>query len=345
MLDQAQLHTIKSYLEQAHTITIVCGVEPSIDVLAVVSTLNQALSTVGKEVRVLSSRPVDTSVVSGLENVEENIGKQNLVVSFPYDENAVDKVSYHIGEDSGQFFLTIKPKKGQAPLDSKSVEFSYTGAESDLLLLVGVKNFNELEQLYIGYEDFFEKTPKISFTPNGTSLGNVNVTSMGYSSMSECVVVLLNSLQMDFSVDSATNLLSAIDVETDYMRSLKASAVTFEAVAQLMRLGARRVRPQKQQPTMVQKAPSSIIQETELTISTAKPQSQTQTVSLAESLKKLVPQEQNEQKTVLPTGDQQSQQLTSKKLKRKKPSQQLSQNRSDKPGGLKYDPSRNTPRS
>lgn len=333
MLDQAQLHTIKSYLEQAHTITIVCGVDPSIDVLSAVSTLNQSLQKVGKQVRVMSPRPVDSSIVSGLEQVEENIGKQNLVVSFPYDESAVDKVSYHIGEDSGQFFLTIKPKKGHEPLDASKVEFSYAGVESDLLLLVGVKSFEELDQLYVGYEDFFEKTPKISFSSNGSSLGNVNVTSMGYSSISECLVVLLNSLQMEFSVDSATNLLSAIDVETDYMRSLKASAVTFEAVAQLMRLGARRVRPQKQE-SAVEQAVQPASKETEITISSVQPQSR---ASRGQSSQQK--NQQQDQNTQAP------QISRSKKTKLKKHTQSLPQSRSDVPGSLKYDPSKNISRN
>ncbi|NCN50857.1 MAG: hypothetical protein GW762_06075 [Candidatus Pacebacteria bacterium] len=314
MLDQAQLNTIRSYFEQAHTVTIVCGVEPSIDVLAAVSVLNQALASQGKEIQLVSPNTIDSPVVSGLGGVEDSIGNQNLVVSFPYDETAVDKVSYHIGEDSGQFFLTIKPKKGHDPLDSNQVEFTYAGVESDLLVLVGVTNFDELNQLYVGYEEFFEKTPKISFTANGSKLGNVNISSTGYSSISECLLVLLNSLQIDFSVDSATNLFSAIDVETDYMRSLKASAITFEAVAQLMRLGARRVRPEKLQKQDVgQKVSTRPLQETEIAISSSK--SQKKQDSLTE------------------------QQNQSKKMKLKKHKQSLPKDTRNQPGGLKYDPS------
>lgn len=310
MLDQAQLNTIRSYFEQAHTITIVCGVEPSMDILSAVSVLNQALKDAGKEVQLISPEKLSGTVITGLDTVETTIGKQNLVVSFPYEESAVDKVSYHIGEDSGRFFLTIKPQKGQEPLDSKKVEFSYAGVESDLLILVGVSNLDSLDQLYIGYEEFFEKTPKISFSTNGTTVGDVNISSTGYSCVSECLLVLLNSLQMDFSAESATNLLSAIDTETEYMRSLKASAITFEAVAQLMRLGARRIRPEVTTSKPIKDA--KLQKGTEVTVSDVSHSSKT------------------------------SQENRSKKSHLKKKKQQLPKrdSKQNKPGGLQYDPSR-----
>ncbi len=243
MLDQALLNTLKSYLDQAHSVTIVCGADATIDILATTSVLVEALKSLEKDVRLVAPTKPDTSVIGGLEAIETTIGNQNLVISFPYEETAVDKVSYHIGENSGQFYLTIKPKKGNDPLDFNKVDFAYAGAESDAIILVGVTRLEELEQLYIGYEDFYETTTKISFTSNGSALGDVNISAIGYSSLSECVLVMLNSLGIEFSAESATNMLSAIDVETDYMRSLKASAITFEAVAQLMRVGARRLRP------------------------------------------------------------------------------------------------------
>lgn len=308
MLDQAQLNTIRSYFEQAHTITIVCGVEPSVDILSAVSVLNQALKSAGKEVQLISPKKLSPEVITGLESVETSIGKQNLVVSFPYEESAVDKVSYHIGEDSGRFFLTIKPQKGQEPLDSKKVEFSYAGVESDLVILVGVSRLESLEQLYVGYEEFYQKTPKISFSTNGSSVGDVNISSTGYSSVSECLLVLLNSLQMDFSSESATNLLSAIDLETDYMRSLKASAITFEAVAQLMRLGARRIRPEITEKTS--EADAKLEKGAEITIS--KPKSENQ--------------------------NQDSQDRSKKSHLKKRKQKPLK--KQTEPGGLNYDPSR-----
>ena len=330
MLDQAQLTTIRNYLEQAKTITLVCGVQPSIDVLSAVSVLNQALSEVGKEVRLVAQSALPTQVISGLETVATTLGKQNLVVSFPYDESAVDKVSYHIGEESGQFHLTIKPKKGAAPLDSSLVEFSYAGTESDLLILVGVTQFEELEQVYFGYEDFFEKTPKLAFSKNMSQLGNSNISSNGYSSISECLLVLLNSLGIPFSVESATNILSAIDVETDYMRSLTATATTFEAAAQLMRMGARRVRPE-QTGAPANAEPARENKKTEITVKRSSPQPQKQ------SQKPFQKNQQTQQ-------NQNNQQSTSKSLKRKqsiplKSHRQIAQNTSSQPGGLQYDPS------
>ena len=283
MLDQAQLNTIRNYLEQARTITLVIGADSNVDVLAAAATFFDAFKAEGKEVVVASPRAITSEVVSGLTDVATEIGNQNLVVSFPYDETAVDKVSYHIGEETNQFFLTIKPKKGHEPLQADEVSFA----------------------------------PKISFTQSGSHIGDINISATGYSSLSECVLVLLNSLNIDFSVESATNLLSAIDLETEYMRSLKATAVTFEAVAQLLRMGARRVRPQQQQKEQVQRhTKKEAVQrgrEIEVPLSTG-----TATSGTAPSKKHQL----------------------SKKKKKKLPSKKKNQ-----PGGLNYDPSKNISRS
>ena len=313
MLDQAQLNTIRNYLEQARTITLVIGADSNVDVLAAAATFFDAFKAEGKEVVVASPRAITSEVVSGLTDVATEIGNQNLVVSFPYDETAVDKVSYHIGEETNQFFLTIKPKKGHEPLQADEVSFAYAGVETDLVVLLGVSSLESLEQLYFGYEDLYKKTPKISFTQSGSHIGDINISATGYSSLSECVLVLLNSLNIDFSVESATNLLSAIDLETEYMRSLKATAVTFEAVAQLLRMGARRVRPQQQQKEQVQRhTKKEAVQrgrEIEVPLSTG-----TATSGTAPSKKHQL----------------------SKKKKKKLPSKKKNQ-----PGGLNYDPSKN----
>ncbi|MCA9369163.1 MAG: hypothetical protein H6773_04510 [Pseudomonadales bacterium] len=312
MLDQAVLNTLKSYLDQAHTITLVCGKDAGIDVLATTAVLAEVLRNLGKEVQLVSSKSLTSSIISGLEDAETSIGKQNLVISFPYQENAVDKVSYHIGEETGQFFLTIKPQKGHDPLDSKTVEFTYAGVESDVILLVGVTALEELDQLYDGYEEFYEKTAKISFSQNGSSLGDVNISAIGYSSLSECLLVMLNSMSYSFSTESATNMLSAIDVETDYMRSLKATAITFEAVAQLMRVGARRLRPQVS-GAAANKATEVVSEGTEISVSKKTSEA---TVEKTEKSSRKFPKKRNKQT-----------------LKRS------SQNDS-KPGGLNYDPSK-----
>ena len=306
MLDQAQLSTARNYFEQAQTVTIICGPDASIDVLAAVSTLSQVMQAEDKDVQVLAPRNISQTVISGLDGVVTEIGNQNLLLSFDYDETKVDKVVSHIGEETGRFYLTIKPKKGHPPLDHKKIDFSYTGAESDLLILVGVSTLESLEQLYFGYEDLFEKTPKITFSKNGSQLGTLNINSVGYSTISECLLVLLNSLGTAFNTESATNLLSAIDVETEYMRSLSATAITFEAVAQLMRMGARRIRPV--QPT-----------------------------------KKVTPEVKHNKHTPkeVEISVQNKPQGASLKKKKKMGLQKKKRN----PGGLQYNPSKNTPRS
>ena len=185
-----------------------------------------------------------------LSELKNELGKENLVVSFPYNEERVDKVSYHIGEDSQRFYLTIKPRKGVEPLDSKKVEFSYVGSDADLLFLFGVGDLEDLAQLYYGYEDFYQNTAAVTFNNFIPDFGTLNLDISGSTSYCESLFYLLKNLlniwQMDlFALEDAdqiaTLLLAGINLKTDNFTSLQMKAETFSAIAELLHLGGRRL--------------------------------------------------------------------------------------------------------
>src|SRR3989304_759359 len=153
MITLEQISSLKDYLRTAESVAVIVGPKPTDDQLAVASALYQGLVATGKEIGFYAPRDISQRQFFALKELRTELGKQNLVVEFDYDESAVDKVSYHIGEESGKFYLTIKPKKGHKPLDSSAVDFSYAGADADLVFLVGVHDLETLDQLYFGYEN------------------------------------------------------------------------------------------------------------------------------------------------------------------------------------------------
>lgn len=206
------------------------------------SALYSGLQIADKEVKLLGvDEPRQKFSIKKLDDLKTEIGHQNLLVSFDYNEEAVDKVSYHIGEETNKFYLTIKPKKGYEPLKSDTVEFSYTGAEADLVILVGVSSLEELEQLYFGYEKLYQDSAVIAINEYQTSFGTVKYDLEESTSYSELVAVLMNETELVIDQESATQLLSGIEQESKGFRSPKTSADTFEVVAKLMRLGAVRL--------------------------------------------------------------------------------------------------------
>ncbi len=268
MISTEQTNQLRELLAVAHNVLIIFPDSASYDQVAIASALFMVLRQDNKDVRLLSPMPmVDhpqfqsfAPTLVGLSDATSEIGNQNLTVSFEYNEESVDKVSYHIGEESQRFYLTIKPKRGAPPLDTRGVEFSYTGAEADAVILVGVQQLDSLGQLYFGYEDLYKNSPVISINTFEPEFGLIKLDTSGAASQSEVVTKLLLDLQLTIPSDSATNLLSGIEVATDGFRSMSATAQTFEMVAKLLQLGARRMR-RASEPTPAP-APSQVVSST-----------------------------------------------------------------------------------
>lgn len=243
MVDSSLQEQLKNLLDSAQTLLVIFPTNATSDQLAVASSLYLSLQQTQKNVRLVSPQPFtdQDSVFAGLSDTQTELGHQNLCISFAYTPEQVDKVSYHIGQETGKFYLTIKPKAGFQPLDSENVEFSYTGTSADVLILVGVQDLENLNQLYFGYENVYRDVPIISINNFATSFGTVKVDTGSQSCMSEVVAQLITALGLTLTGDVATNLLYAIDEATNQLSSYSATAETFEVVAQLMRAGARRI--------------------------------------------------------------------------------------------------------
>lgn len=243
MISNEQVIQFRELIQNAESILVVYPKQASTDILATATSLYSVLAEQGKRVSLASPNISQNSDIYDLDKTVTEIGNQNLVVSFDYIEEAIDKVSYHIGEDNKKFYLTIKPRAGIPPLAAESVEFSYTGIDADLLILVGVKSLNDLENIYYGYEDMYDSVALINVQSNPGRNGIINISTEGGESISECIAQTL--LQADFALrdTTATNLLKGIEEATQHFTSFTATADTFETVSRLMRLGARRSRP------------------------------------------------------------------------------------------------------
>lgn len=246
MIDIEQVTQFDQLIQNAESILIVYPKNPSTDIVASATALYETIAQQGKRVTLTSPETPNASQIHDITSIDKTvteIGNQNLVIGFDYSEEAIDKVSYHISDDNKKFYLTIKPRAGYSPLDAKAVDFNYTGIEADLLILVGVKSLNELEHIYFGYEDTYERLPLITFNSSPGRDGIIDITTEGAEGMSQCLASMLLQTSMTIADTTATNLLRGIEQTTQHFSSLSATADTFEIVAQLMRLGARRSRP------------------------------------------------------------------------------------------------------
>lgn len=253
MIDQHKAELFKELLAQSESVLVIYAPDALRDHLFAATALYKTLQlTTTKEVHLLSSEDLskDEPDIVYLSETRTEIGHKNLCLTFDYIKESVEKITSSIDEDSNKLHITIKPQKGQKPLSQDSVSFSYTGADADMVVLIGVDDLESLDQLYIGYENLYQSTALVSINSYETTFGNLKIDILGSSCVSEYVSGLLQNLGYDLDAEVATNLLAAIDEETEKLESYLATADTFETVAHLLRSGARRFvrEPQDEEP-------------------------------------------------------------------------------------------------
>ena len=105
------------------------------DALVSATSLYLALSQFGKSVALVCSSPV-TSTITAANKFQSSLSTagDNLVISFPYTEGAIDKVDYNIQGSS--FNLVVTPRQGFPKLNPDQVKYTYTGGMVNFIILI-----------------------------------------------------------------------------------------------------------------------------------------------------------------------------------------------------------------
>ncbi len=230
--------------QEAKSVVLCIHPQSTYDAVAAALTWKQVWEQAGKSVAVVCSAPMRAEYASlfGIEQVQTEVGNRDLVMSFAYDENVVDKVSYNVNEQSGQFELIISPKNGVLPLNPANISFKNAGVSADIVVLFGFHSFNELGEVYEKERYSIDHAFTVAVTQNSVShFAKMHVALQPeHLNYSEWVYFVLSQLQIGVIDESAAhNLLQGIEYATDRLAVVD-SPRTFETVAQLMRLNARR---------------------------------------------------------------------------------------------------------
>lgn len=211
------------------------------DAVAAATSIYMALIKMGKTVSLVSSE-VPQSDMIGVDKIQTTLatGGKNLVVSFPYKEGAIDKVDYKI--DNDRFNLIIAPREGNAKLEPKDVQFTYTGGKIEFIITIDTPNLNALGEVYQKNENQFSGKNIVNIDRHliNNNYGTINFVVKTSSSTSELVYQVLRKLGTKIDKDIATNLYTGIAMATNNFSAYSVNADTFEAVASLMRAGAVR---------------------------------------------------------------------------------------------------------
>ncbi len=275
MIDQNQITRLLEFLSSSKKIFLLFASTQQIDLLLVtlacylffqdLSALSKKKSFL-KEVIIFSPKKVKPIINKYpklaeylndhklLTVCQHELGRENLLISFPYQPEQVDRVSYHIADNNQRFYLTIKPKKGSLPLDHQAVEFNYVGSSADLLILFGVNDLKDLKDLYLTNQELYQNTPLVTINNFLPDFGTLNLDISGSSCYGEAIFYLIKSIANSLNIELnslnnihpiATLLFNSISFKTNDFSHTKMTADSFLAVAELLQLGADRINLKK----------------------------------------------------------------------------------------------------
>ncbi len=163
-------------MEPARHVSILLPQNPSFDAVAAALGLKLSLESSGKLVQVACPDPmvVEFNRLVGVDSITTTFGTRNLVISFPDQTEAVDKVSYNL--ENGELQLVITPKPEAPELDHRRLKFISGAGKTDLIVLVAVDQITDLGSIYQDAKDHFQNYHTGFFVPQ-TSAGELHPSS------------------------------------------------------------------------------------------------------------------------------------------------------------------------
>ena len=250
MEDKKPETNIKNLLDSAKSIIVILPPDPGKDLVAAGISLHLALKESGKTSQIGCGSDIHVSEdIDGVTEIADTIGSRNLVISFDYREEDLDKVDYDVRDD-GKFYLMIKPKAGAPVPDIGGVKYSYSGANADLVITLGVTSLEELGKIYADEKKFLDDAPTISL--NNTLRPAAFTGNLYHKNLGSFCELVLEETKLKINPSVAENLLGNIYESTNNLTSSQVSADTFASIAFLMRAGAHLPRPHTTAPRFSQ---------------------------------------------------------------------------------------------
>jgi hypothetical protein len=241
-MDNLTFTKIKEALSKYNNIGVAVPIDPTVDEMGAALGLYLSLKDTGKAMSIATPNTplVEVSALVGIDEVKTNLGETSgdLVVSFPYREGEIEKVSYTRDDN----FLNIVVKAGEKGLNftEQDVKFSRGSIAPELLFIIGAARVSDLGQLFDPAVLKNTIVVNIDNKPDNQGYGDIIVVSNKFSSISEAVANLLLSLGIKIDLDIAENLMLGIATATNNFQDPRTSSLAFEMAGILMRNGALR---------------------------------------------------------------------------------------------------------
>lgn len=244
-MDNNLFQRIKELIEANQNIGVILPPNPSFDAVGAGLGLFLTLQQMKKNASIVCPTDVTVGVSSlvGVDKIQKTFGNgagSDMIVSFPYKEGEIEKVSYDV--EGSKLRIVIKAGQQGLSFGPSDVAFQQggasTGAMPSLIFCIGLADMQQIGMT---------KTPGITIVnidhrSNNTKYGDVVHVDSKFSSLSEEVADFLTLLepQIELDVDSSQNLLSGILSATNDFQNGKGSYLAFEMAGILMKKGAVR---------------------------------------------------------------------------------------------------------
>jgi hypothetical protein len=243
-MDNATIQRLKETISKSNNIGVVVGRDPSVDEMAATLSLYLLLKETKKKISVASPTDpiVELSSLVGINRVQRSLGGESsdLVVSFPYVEGEIEKVSYTLEE--GSLNIIVKAAESGLSFDEKDVKYTHGSGSIDLLFVVGTPRLADIGDVFGAQKLSDIKIVNIDNKEENQGFGDIVLVSPQFSSVSEQVAEFAFSLGLRIDQDMAQNLLSGITTATKNFQDPRTTSLALEMAGLMMKRGATRVR-------------------------------------------------------------------------------------------------------
>lgn len=237
---QNDILQFRTLISQAQNILVALASDSDEDELAAALSLYLLLKSKNKQITIVSPQKVKVgqAYLFGVDKIQSTVsGSSNLVVSLPYQEGTIEKVSYNI--EGNRFNLVIEPRGENLNFDPKQIEYQYGKGDFDMIITVGADEPSQLGNVYSKMPRVFTDKPVVNIdkSASNTKFGKINL--LNNSSASRVVTLVFKYLNMQLDPDTASNLLTGLSMTVDKFDIVHAQPEDLEAAAYLMRAGAK----------------------------------------------------------------------------------------------------------
>lgn len=235
------IKTVKSLLQEAESVGILVTEYQTLDKVGAGLALFLSLQEAGKSVQIISKKDpiVEISNLVGIDKLGKSFDGETkkLVVSLPYREGEVEKVSYNIEGTRLNINLFAAQDKGIS-FKEQDVDFIRSGSNPSVIVTIGIRKPEEMAD-YVS-PDSNAKIIRLDTVSTQQDFGEVTISSNEFSSISEIVTMIIREMGLPINVDIAQNLMDGVVFATNNFSMPQTSSAAFASAAYLLANDARR---------------------------------------------------------------------------------------------------------